>query len=452
VKKGGRTLLVVDDDALFGRAARDFLQDLGLEILLAGTLREALARARERSIDVVLLDQQLPDGYGAEACGPLLAANDQCKIIFVTAFPAFENVLAALRGGAFDYIPKPCEPEVLRLAVERSLKTLSLERTRTVHERTRAKSAESSLLYFGPALEEVRRLAELAARVDSPVLLLGETGTGKSMVARAIHYQGARRDGEFVSVNCAALPEAMIEAELFGHERGAFTGAAGSRAGLFEMADGGTILLDEIAELPYSQQARLLHVLEDHTVRRIGGQSMRRVDFRLVTATNVEIEEAVASRRFREDLFHRLNVLPIRLPPLREHPEDIPALAERLLGELGVGRNERWLADGELERLSCYRWPGNIRELRNVLERALLVSNGPALAPSAFLAPPAPSALAPPAGSTRPEPGSLETLAEHERRHIQETLEHCRGNLSKAARELGVSRSTLRRKLREPGS
>jgi len=445
VNRTQQTLLVIDDEPLFCRAVAEDLVDLGLEVIQVGTKSAALDVARERRVDIVLLDQRLPDGLGTELCPALVEANELCKIIFVTAFPQFENVVAALRGGAFDYLVKPCELEAVRLAVERSLKVLGLERCRSVHERDRERSAEESVPYFGARLETTCRLVKLASRVDSPVLLTGETGTGKSMVARAIHFESGRRDGEFVAVNCAALPEALIESELFGYERGAFTGATSPREGLFEMADGGSILLDEITELPVHLQARLLHVLEDHTVRRVGGRSFRKVNFRLIAATNVEPAQAIASRCLREDLYHRINVLPIHLPSVRERLEDVPALIQRLLVRLGAPTAR--LAGGEEERLARYDWPGNVRELRNVLERAILLSEGEALRPSELLEVHPRREPLPSRSVSQSEPLDTFSLAEVERRHIDRTLELCSGNVARAARNLGISRSTLRRKL-----
>ncbi|MFN7943437.1 MAG: sigma-54 dependent transcriptional regulator [Thermoanaerobaculia bacterium] len=447
-----RTLLIIDDEALFVRAVADYLSDLEVEVLHAATLGAASAIARERLIDVVLLDQQLPDGSGADLCPALLEGNEQCKIIFVTAYPSFDNVVTALRGGAFDYVVKPCEPDALRLAVLRSLRMLDLERRLSAHERERERSAEGSVPYFGPGLESTRKLIEIAARVESPVLLTGETGTGKSMVARAIHFGGARKAGEFVAVNCAALPESLIEAELFGFERGTFTGAAGPREGLFEMADGGTILLDEITELPVHLQARLLHVLDDHSVRRLGSRSLRKVRFRLIAATNLDPAAAVASQRLREDLFHRLNVLQIPLPPLRDRLADLPVLTQRLLRGLGVGPDSPGLAAGEEERLVRYAWPGNVRELRNVLERALLVSDGGLLTPSASLGLPTTRAAGSGPSCRGLGKGGVASLAEVEQRYIAETLERCGGVVSQTARALDISRSTLRRKLKAPGA
>ncbi len=443
------TVLIVDDEDLFARATMEYLREMELDIARVSTLEAARLSADEKRMDVVLLDQHLPDGLGAHLCPELMEANDLCKIIFVTAFPAFDNVVAALRGGAFDYLVKPVEPEALRLAIHRSLRVIELERSRMVHDREREQAARRAAPVLSTAKEALVRLAELAARANSPVLLSGETGTGKSMLARAIHFASERREGEFVPVNCAAIPEALIEAELFGYEKGTFTGAVGPREGLFEVADGGTILLDEVTELPLHLQARLLHVLEDHTIRRLGGRSVRKVDFRLIAATNLDPAKAVADRRLREDLFHRLNVIPIRLPPLRDRLEDLPVLVERLLLDLGLtaeAARER-LAESEIQRLASYRWPGNIRELRNVLERAVLLSDGGSLRPSDLIEFERFGRVAEGSEVELEEEEGGPTLAEVEKGHILKTLEVNEGNVARTARVLRISRSTLRRKL-----
>ncbi len=444
-----RSLLIVDDEELFARAVADELASPELEVERVGTAAAALAACRARRFDVVLLDQQLPDGRGAELCPALLEANEATKIVFVTAHPSFDNALAALRGGAFDYVSKPCELEALRLAVGRSLRTLDLEHSRSLRELHHRREAASTVVVGWQGLAEIRSQIELAARVDSPVLLTGETGTGKSLVARAIHFASRRREGELVAINCAALPESLIEAELFGYERGAFTGAAAARAGLLEMAEGGTLLLDEIGEMPSTLQTRLLHVLEGNEVRRLGGHSVRRVDFRAIAATNADLDEALRSRRLREDLYYRLAVLTIHLPPLRQRQVDLPELVEHFLrGSGGAGHGAPRLAPGEIERLAAYEWPGNLRELRNVLERAVLVARpDEALAPSRLLLRPG-SAAATAAAATPPaeETAGL-PLAEVERRHIQSALRASAGNLARAARALGISLSTLKRRV-----
>lgn len=452
-----RTLLVVDDDTLFSMAVRDSLMGDHLEVITATTGAEALRVCRDRKISVIILDQRLPDASGPELCPALLETNERVKIVFVTAYPEFQNALAAIRAGAFDYLSKPCDVEAIRIAVERCLKTLALEQAESVKDYRKALEAESVVLVGQDrGLAEVRQLIELAASADSPILITGETGTGKSYVARAIHFRGARRHGEFVGINCAALPESLIEAELFGYERGAFTGAAGSREGLFEMAEGGTLFLDEICEMSAVLQTRLLSVLDDRTIRRVGGRSSRLVDFRLIAATNVDPEAAVRAKRLRDDLYYRLNVIRIHLPPLRQRRADIPALAAHFLSRLSGRVPGLSLAPEEETRLMSYDWPGNARELRNVLERAVLLHCDGPLRPSELLQ----SLATKPggaAGTAGPMPlpaphGEILPLAELERRHIAATLTALGGNLTRTARTLGISLSTLKRRLREDGA
>lgn len=443
-----RKLLVVDDDTLFTTVLRDYLTGETLTVFTASTAREALRLAREESIDVVILDQKLPDASGPDLCPRLLESNERSKIIFVTAYPNFENAMAAIRAGAFDYLSKPCEPEQVRLSVERCLRTLQLERTESVRAyRTGLEAKGVRLIGENGGLAEAARLTRLAASSDAPVLVTGETGTGKSLVARAIHYGSARAAGEFIAINCGAFPESLIEAELFGYEKGAFTGAVGSREGLFEMSEGGSLFLDEIGEMPLLLQTRLLNVLEEKVVRRVGGRSFHPVDFRLIAATNADVDEALGQRRLREDLYYRLNVLRIHVPPLRERPKDIPALAEHFLRMIVGSSGVEALAEGEIDRLRAYGWPGNLRELRNVLERACLVQRGGPLKPSEFLRP----AADPPRSQTAGGPsGEIQSLEELERKAIVRTMARTGGNIARAARELGISVSTLRRKLPAP--
>jgi DNA-binding NtrC family response regulator len=442
LKGVARTLLIVDDDTLFAEALRSDLSSDELDVLLASTCAEAARSCHDSPPDVVLLDQRLPDGSGAALCPTILAANERAKIVFATALPSFENALEAVRAGAVDYVSKPCELEQVRMIVSRCLRLLDLERAESRESRRRETEARAtSLVGEEGGLSDVARLVELAAGSDVPVLLTGETGTGKSLVARAIHYRSARRQGEFVSLNCAALPESLIEAELFGYEKGAFTGASASREGLFELAERGTLFLDEIGDMPPVLQGRLLTVLEDRLVRRVGGRASRRVDFRIMAATNVDVTMAVAERRLRQDLFYRLDVLRIDVLPLRRRREDIPALVRHFLSGIPGALAEPPLGEDEIGRLKAHDWPGNIRELRNVLERAALVRRqGEPLRPSAFL----------PADANRPEPvchAGVLTLAEVEARTIRDAVAEAGGNLTRAAQLLDVSVSTLRRKL-----
>jgi DNA-binding NtrC family response regulator len=442
--KQPRTLLVLDDDRLLCQAVRDGLSSDALRVIEAHTAAEGLAACAREAVDVVVLDQRLPDASGAELCRPILAANEATRIVFATAFPSFDNALQALKEGAHDYLCKPFELEQLALVVRRCLSVRELERVERLQRYQSARDREEAVLVGG--LRDVREVIALAAPVDTPVLVTGETGTGKDLVAKSIHFGGARRQGPFVGVNCAALPENLIEAELFGWERGAFTGAVDRREGVIEMAQGGTLFLDEIGEVPLNLQVKLLSFLEDMETRRVGGRSVRRIDARIVAATNADLEARIADGRFRSDLYYRLNVVRVHLPPLRERREDVPALAEALLRRMVGPARRPSLAPGEPERLMTYSWPGNVRELRNVLERALVLHREP-LRPSELLARHEPPAAPLPADAdgAAPEDLSLESL---ERRHIQRVLQLHSGNLARSARALGISLSTLKRKLK----
>jgi DNA-binding NtrC family response regulator len=401
-------------------------------------------------VDVVLLDQRLPDGEGHALAPAILERNDQTKIVFITAYPSFENAVKAVRSGAHDYLSKPFDLEELRLTVQNALRTLDLEKVEQVHSYEREREREGLVLVGGEGgLAGVARLVESAAASDAPVLITGETGTGKNLAAKAIHYKSPVPRSVFISLNCAALPETLIEAELFGHEKGAFTGAVGSKKGVFEMADGGTLFLDEIGEMPLHLQSKLLSAIEDKVVRRIGGTSVKPVNVRIIAATNTDLEQSLGTT-FRKDLYYRLSVVRIHLPPVRERRQDIPALCAYLLPQVSGGRSVH-LPDDEIARLKEYDWPGNVRELRNVLERALLVQPGPALHPSLLLEKPGPAAEK--AGGTTFQAGgnSIKTLEECEKELISSARAQLSGNLTQTAKALGISLSTLKRKIKEYG-
>lgn len=440
-----RTVLVIDDDPRLCLTLADALASPDLEVLTAATLEEGLAVCRRRQVDVVLLDQQLPDGEGATICPAILRQDEGTKIVFMTAYPSFENAVAAVRHGAFDYLAKPFELEALRLTVGNALRLRALEAVEALAQRrARQDEAQTRLVGRSPAMEEVRHLCERAATSPAPVLIVGETGTGKTLLARYVHFRGRNASRPFVALNCAALPESLAESELFGHEKGAFTGAATARRGVFEMAADGTVLLDEIGTMPLALQAKLLGVLEDRRFRRVGSEVERVASARVVAATNADLEAARAAGRFRQDLFFRLNVIRIDVPPLRAHLEDIPELCAHLLGT--IAGSSRPLAPGEAERLAAYGWPGNVRELRNLLERAVILEPEGPLAPSRLLVGSAPS------GSEASGPaGPVLSLEEVERRHLELTLRQLGFNLSQTARALGISLSTLKRKVRELG-
>jgi two-component system NtrC family response regulator len=443
-----RRILVVDDDQLLGIVIRDALVPTGLLVTAVHTAAAARACVAQTTFDVIILDQQLPDGEGAALCPELLGVNQQAKIIFVTAFPSYDHAVKALRAGAWDYLSKPFELDALTRSVERALGTARLERVERLDARQREPAVTESRMRDEVGLAAVYRLVRAAAPTDAPVLITGETGTGKNRIAKAIHQTSHRHTGPWVAINCAALPEQLIESELFGWERGAFTGAVGAREGLLELAAGGTLLLDEIGEMPTQLQSKLLSVLEDREFRRLGGRSARNTDVRIIATTNSDIDARVRTGRFRADLFYRLNVLRIELPPLRARLGDLSVICEDLLARLAQGTTPPPLGPLELARLATYPWPGNVRELRNVLERAIIL-HGDVLLPSELLGP-AGRASSLPAEAPESDDAVL-TLEQMERQWMTRALSRSQGNLSAAARALGVSLSTLKRRVKALG-
>jgi DNA-binding NtrC family response regulator len=443
-----RSLLIIDDDTLFCALIRRHFESK-YKVLEAHSCREGLDVCRSEKVDVVFLDQKLPDGNGIDLCPKILEYSEQAKIIFITGYPNIEQVVGAVKLGAYDYLCKPVELAELEIRVDQALRTLSLENIEDLQRYTTAAERQRVMArgdFVG--LDGVRDVIELAARSDVGVLITGETGTGKNVVAKAIHYRSTMADGPFVGFNCAAVPESLVEAELFGHEKGAFTSAVSSRKGMFELADGGTIFLDEIGDMPLLLQPKLLGVLDERKVRRIGAERDRKLDVRIIAATNMDLKKAVEEKRFRGDLYHRLNVLAIRLPPLRERLGDLQLLAASFLREYSKDPEAR-LAEGEMEGLSRYSWPGNVRELRNLVERSVLVQRGPRFRLSPFLSSekePAPS----PDSREESAPGMM-PLDEVERIHIRAALQAHGGNLTRAAKVLGISLSTMKRKVAEYG-
>ncbi len=444
-----KTLLVIDDEKSFCMAVRDYLEGETLNVLTANTGSDGIDVCSKRSVDVVLLDQRLPDGDGHNLVKDILKRNEQAKIVFITAYPSFENAVMAVRSGAYDYLSKPLDLDELRLVVERAVHTLELEQVAQIHEFEQERESELAVIIGREGgLAETAALVDSARKTDAPVLITGETGTGKNLVAKAIHYRAGAKSGPFISINCAALPENLIEAELFGYERGAFTGAVGSRKGLFEMADGGSLFLDEIGEMPYHLQSKLLSAIEEGSVRRIGGTTSRTIKVRMIAATNSTIEKNLGTT-FRKDLYYRLSVIRIHVPALRERTQDIPGLCRYFLEKINSG-DMLDLTPHEMENLIRYSWPGNVRELSNVLERAALVQRGGPFRPSLLLGISAPSD---PSGvpTLGKEEGSMPTLAEAERRLITAAFHRYTGNLTRTAEALDISLSTLKRKVREYG-
>ncbi|MEW6365523.1 MAG: sigma-54 dependent transcriptional regulator [Acidobacteriota bacterium] len=434
-----KTLLLIDDDQLLCDAIKDSIGKGQIEVHAVRTGAEGLAFCARRRVDVVLLDQKLPDVSGHSLCASILKPNEMTKIVFITGYPSMENAVEAVRAGAYDYLSKPFELEELRLVVERAFKALEMENAMDLQSHRSEKENQEAVL-VGRGLDSVRVLVNLAASTPgAPVLITGETGTGKNVVAKAIHHKGPTHSSPFVAVNCAALPESLIEAELFGYERGAFTGATSAKRGLFELAEGGSLLLDEIADLPLHLQSKLLGVLEERAVRRVGGELVRPVDVRVIAATNRNLEEAFG-RALRMDLYYRLSVMRVHIPPLRDRREDIPELCQHLL-ERTAGGGMVQLPDTELEKLMQYDWPGNVRELKNILERAVVLRKESPVWPSELLG--MTDVARPPMTAA----GTVLPLEEVEKRSIKDALEALGYNYTRAAKALGISLSTLKRKV-----
>lgn len=444
-----RTLLVIDDDRLLCDAVSLHLSGDRIDVLTAGTGSTGISICARRMVDVVLLDQKLPDGKGVDLCQSILAYNGQVKIIFITAYPSLKNAISAIKAGAYDYLSKPFELEDLDLAVDRALTTLGLEKVEQVQTyRSDKEREETVLIGRHGGFSEVRRMAAMAASAEAPVLITGETGVGKNVVAKTIHYMSSARRNALISINCAAIPDNLIEAELFGFEKGAFTGAVSAKKGLFEMAEGGTIFLDEIGTLPLHLQSKLLGVLDDKNIRRLGGEFVRPVDVRIVAATNRDIEKGVKDGSFREDLYYRLNVIRIHLPPLRERLKDIPDLCRFLVSRI-IPDSDVEMPDSETACLMEYQWPGNVRELKNVIERSIILRQGPVLRPSELLGGERDKPF--PSPHEAAEGRDILSLSEVQEQHIRNALDRFSGNHTRTARALGISRSTLKRKLKVYG-
>lgn len=444
--KKKRTMLIIDDDRAFCSTVISCLATERFEIDAAHSGAEGLKVCSRKKIDVVLLDQRLPDGEGHSFCQAIMEQNDRTKIIFITAYPSFEGAVKAIKAGAHDYLSKPFELEQLSMEIDQAFRTIDLEKIAELQDFKSDRDREDTTLIGGKeGFAEILRLVDLAAAADAPVLITGETGVGKNAVAKAIHYRSALRKAPFVCINCAAIPENLMEAELFGCERGAFTGAISTRKGIFEMAEGGTLVLDEIGNMPYHLQAKLLGVLEDKMIKRLGGETIIPVDVRIIAATSSELENEMG-KTFRKELYYRLSIIRIHIPPLRERRQDIPDLCAHFLKKLSVNAEVR-LSDSEVGRLMSYDWPGNVRELNNILERSFILRRGAALYPSALLAKPeGRDNQQDEATSMNGPPLPLKAI---ERKSIQYALAFFSGNISKTAAALEISLSTLQRKLKE---
>jgi len=440
-------ILVVDDEATFRERFVRSLERKGYDAQGVGSRRAALDAISDDDFDVAFLDIRLPDGSGLELFEDLNERSPQTAIVMITAYAGLDSAVEALRQGAVDYLSKPfvfdnAHHRLARLLEYRDM----LAENQLLRRELSGWRGEEELIGKSSAFNEVRRFIERVAPVPSTVLITGESGTGKELVARAIHRNSASSDGRFVAVNCAAIPGELLESELFGHEKGAFTGAGAQKRGLFELAHGGTLFLDEIAELALPLQAKLLRVLEGNEIVRVGGTRTIPLELRVLVATNRKLEEEIARDRFRQDLYYRIGVLEVELPPLRSRRDDIPLLARHFVDRYRreLKRHSRGVGNNAMRYLMTYDWPGNVRELENVVERAMILGSGDWIEPGDL-----PDDIT---GAHREFGDNLrQALVAYEREHVRSVLGQADGDRGEAARRLGVGVSTLYRKLQELG-
>ena len=444
------TVFVIDDEREMVALIALGLKKRGFTVVPFGAGADALAAIPGRDVDVIVTDLNMKGMTGLELCQRVAADRPDIPVLMLTAFGSFETAVGAIRAGAYDFITKPVEIEALAIAIRRAAEHRALRgevrRLREVVANTRGRG---ELLGASPAMQQVFQLIDQVSATDATVLITGESGTGKEVVAREIHNRSRRAAGPFVAVNCAAVPEALLESELFGHAKGAFTDAKQSRAGLFQQAGGGTLFLDEIGEMALVLQPKLLRALQERRVRSVGAEAEVAIDVRLVAATNRDLEEMVEDKRFREDLYYRINVIHVPLPPLRARGGDVLLLAHHLLRHYAAVFDKKvvGISTAAAERLLTYDWPGNVRELSNCLERAVALANFEEIQVDDL-----PDKIR--AAATRRHPTlsgteipELLTLEEIERRHVIRVLEACEGNRTDAAKVLGLDRKTLYRKL-----
>jgi DNA-binding NtrC family response regulator len=439
-------ILIVDDELSVRDSLLNWFRKDGFRVATAANATLALQALEQASYDVVLLDIKMPGMDGMELQARIHAIDPAIVVIMMTAFASVDTAVRALKQGAFDYVTKPIDPDELSHLVGRALKERNLEAENTQLRETIAElSSGDFIVGESPAMGNVMAMIAQVAQTNATVMIRGESGTGKELVARTIHANSARKFFPIVPVNCGALPDTLLESELFGHEKGAFTGAQFRRKGRLEMADNGTLFLDEIGTISQKMQVDLLRVLESSEVMRLGGSRPVKLDFRVICATHEDLEKAVAEGRFRQDLYYRINVFAIKLPALRERREDIPALAKHFLGKLAGEMDKRVseIAPEAMQKLMAYEWPGNVRELANAIERAMVVSKS-----GVIVADDLPFAIAGSPGVALPGTGSL---AEMEKAHIAATLVRYNWNITQAADVLEIDRATLYNKIKKYG-
>jgi DNA-binding NtrC family response regulator len=440
-------ILVVDDEEVMCESLAAWLREDGYIVDTASSGRAAVERARSRDYAIYFIDLKMPGGMdGIETMMEIRRLHPEASIIIITAYATVDTAIAAMKEGAQEYIVKPCNPEEISILVSRIIKVKNLQRENTILRKKLTRQYRFfDIVSKNPKMQGILQLAGEVASLRSTVLITGESGTGKELIARAIHNSGDRAAQPFIAVSCAALAESLLETELFGHEKGAFTGATSQKKGKFEAADGGTIFLDEIGEIAPKVQVELLRVLQERSFCRVGGNEEIRVDVRVIAATNANLQLAVQGGKFRDDLYYRLNVIEIRIPPLRDRREDIPLLVSHFLERLSheLGKDIGQVSQEALKLLMDYGWPGNVRELENAIERAMVTCRAAILGEEDF------AFLASAGNGNRPwSPPPNMTLQEMERRMIEATLERTGRNIKESAAQLGIDRSTLYEKLK----
>lgn len=440
------TVLIVDDEDFTRNLCRDVASDSGMRARTASTTEQALDFLEQFPVDIVITDLRVPQLGGLELLKRIKEVYPQTAVIVLTQYGTIESAVEATRIGAADYLTKPFHVPELRSKLERVMHSLEIDQeNRVLREQLRTRPGFGGLIGVSPKMQRVYRLIEKVSQHKYPVLILGESGTGKELVARSIHFAGPRRNEPFVPVDCSSLAPTLIESELFGHVKGAFTGAMHSKTGLMEAAGNGTLFLDEIGDLPVDLQAKLLRALQEKEVKPVGSTDRVSIFTRIIAATNRDLEAAVRQNQFRQDLFFRLNVVQIKLPPLRERKSDIPILVNSFLEKFSEsGSSVRTISEDAMARLFAYDWPGNVRELQNAIERDVALGSGPILHVGDL-----PSNLQYGAGERMPQSDELLPLEELERRAILRALQEASGDKLAAARLLGIGKTTLYRKLKQ---
>ena len=456
-------VLVAEDETNLRKVIAALLKRRGYQVTAVADGGAALALLEERDYSVVITDLRMPQVDGMTLLKTLAERDADVPVIMITAHGTVDTAVEALKAGAFDFITKPFDQDELMAVVAKAARTRALDQAETRHHPTEAGQGRFGLVGTSSAMKRVFDIVDRVAGTPSTVLITGESGTGKELIAKALHEQSGRSQRPFIKVNCAAIPDTLIESELFGYEKGAFTGAVSSKPGRFELADGGTLFLDEIGEISTEMQVKLLRAIQESEFERVGGISTKRVDVRLVTATNRDLAAEVQAGHFREDLYYRLNVVPVRLPPLRERTDDIPLLVRNILLRYAVrlGRQVDGLSESAMGVLLGYAWPGNIRELENVLERTVLFCEGAViqaheLPPEMTGRPEVPGGNSmqvaiPAVGATGLKDAVKLTTQRLEREMIERALEETGGNVTRAARKLDISRKSLQTKMKEFG-